>query len=296
MLSTIFAVFVLVVLGGIVRLTESGLGCPDWPLCHDQIVPPFDMHVLIEYTHRLVAGVSLILVFSMVLIALRYYRQRLWIVVPALIAFILMIVQAVLGGITVLTELAAEIVVAHFALAQVILATMVLTFVATSGHIEFRKTISDRGLRIFLITALIVSVFTYGLLLSGSYTTMSGASAACAGDWPHCLNAIWPSNKLSQIQMFHRILSIVCGFMLLMVSIMAWDRRYEKSGIAGTGIGLITLFLAQIFIGASSIWMENSVTIKIMHLALATIIWMGLISLVFLPFRSSKPGTGNATA
>ena len=44
-------------LGGIVRITDSGLGCPDWPLCHGKLLPPLELHTLIEYSHRLSASV-----------------------------------------------------------------------------------------------------------------------------------------------------------------------------------------------------------------------------------------------
>ena len=45
--------FIQITLGGFVRASESGLGCPDWPLCHGQIIPPIEFHTLIEYSHRL---------------------------------------------------------------------------------------------------------------------------------------------------------------------------------------------------------------------------------------------------
>ena len=53
---TVFSVFGLVVLGGVVRVTGSGLGCPDWPLCYGRVVPPWELTALIEYSHRMVAS------------------------------------------------------------------------------------------------------------------------------------------------------------------------------------------------------------------------------------------------
>ena len=53
---TVVATYALIVIGGIVRVTGSGLGCPDWPTCHGQIIPPLEQTALIEYTHRFVGA------------------------------------------------------------------------------------------------------------------------------------------------------------------------------------------------------------------------------------------------
>ena len=55
--ATAASVFILVIIGGVVRVTESGLGCPDWPLCYGQLLPPLEYTAIIEYTHRFVASV-----------------------------------------------------------------------------------------------------------------------------------------------------------------------------------------------------------------------------------------------
>ena len=61
-LISLVVAFSQITLGGIVRASESGLGCPDWPLCHGELIPPFEFHTLVEYSHRLTGTVLGILV------------------------------------------------------------------------------------------------------------------------------------------------------------------------------------------------------------------------------------------
>ncbi|TMF52344.1 MAG: protoheme IX farnesyltransferase, partial [Chloroflexi bacterium] len=60
--ATAVATYALVVLGGVVRVSGSGLGCPDWPLCHGRVLPPLDLHAIIEYSHRTAASLTSTLV------------------------------------------------------------------------------------------------------------------------------------------------------------------------------------------------------------------------------------------
>ncbi len=105
-LLTAFSAFALVVLGAVVRVTGSGLGCPDWPLCHGGLLPPLDAQAIIEYTHRLVASFLVgPLVLATGCVAWLAYRRERWLVVPATVALLLLLGQAMLGGATVLNEL-----------------------------------------------------------------------------------------------------------------------------------------------------------------------------------------------
>src|SRR5437879_69467 len=128
--ATAAVTYALVVLGGVVRVSGSGLGCPDWPLCHGHLLPPLQLHVLIEYGHRTAATLASLLILATALIAWRLVGNRPDLRVGATISVLLLVVQIGLGGITVLFELPAGIVLAHLATAVALLGAVCVTAAA----------------------------------------------------------------------------------------------------------------------------------------------------------------------
>ena len=102
-LASVVATFALIVLGGIVRVTGSGMGCGgEWPLCDGSLIPPLTKEDIIEYSHRLVAsGIVGPLVAGTFLIALLRYRNVRTVLIPSGISVVLLLAQAGLGGVTV---------------------------------------------------------------------------------------------------------------------------------------------------------------------------------------------------
>src|SRR5437588_10865396 len=123
---SLLASFLVVVWGGVVRVTGSGLGCPDWPLCHGQFRPSLDPATRTEWTHRFLAIVSGLTVAAMVVWTIVIYRADRRVVALALVAAVLYPLQAVLGAITVVLELPAEWVTVHLANAELLLATLTI--------------------------------------------------------------------------------------------------------------------------------------------------------------------------
>ena len=127
LLVTIAATFVLVVIGGTVRATDSGLGCPDWPTCHGKLIPSGDKHTIIEFSHRTAAAVVGVLFLGVTFFTFKTERRNKLVFWLAFSAGLLLAVQIILGGITVKKELPAEIVAAHLGTAMIFMAVMIVT-------------------------------------------------------------------------------------------------------------------------------------------------------------------------
>lgn len=288
-LATVAAILVLVVLGGVVRVTESGLGCPDWPLCHGKIIPPADTQTLIEYSHRLVASVVGILVLATAVTAWLRYRGRPWILAPSSLSLILVVVQGALGGVTVLTELEGSIVTAHLALAEALLVVATLVFLASWRGVSF----SQVRVGFLPLLAAGTALAAYGLLLSGSYTTTSGASGAC-NDWPLCQGEVFISSRLPAIHMAHRYVTLFVGLLILATVVAAWRQRGQRRDLAWVGLAAGGLFLVQAFVGAMAVWWGLPAEMRALHLALASTVWIALAALAMLPYtpvRTASRGT-----
>src|SRR5256886_7633548 len=136
-LTALFA-YLQIALGGVVRVTGSGLGCPDWPLCNGRPYPAADVHSIIEYSHRTVGAVTGILLIATVVLAWTVFRHQrplvAWLGTSSLVAIA---AEGALGGVVVVKELAPWLVMAHLGLAMVILGFLIATAV-TSPPATFR--------------------------------------------------------------------------------------------------------------------------------------------------------------
>lgn len=285
--AAIVAAFGQVTLGGVVRVSDSGLGCPDWPLCHGQLIPPFEVKTLIEYSHRLSASVLSVLVLGTAIIAWMQFRHRRWVVFPSLLAFALVIVAAALGGATVLTELAWWFVLFHLGVAEALVASLIIAAVAgwksedwLVGDAYDSPSISR--LEIFA-AASVLGVFA--LILSGSFMVGYGAGSSCA-TWPLCRGSLIPEGTTYAIHMGHRFVVSLVGVLVVVTSVMAWSRRSSIPSIAWPSVILLLLFAVQVMLGAVTVWAGFTAETKAIHLSVATLVWVALIfmsSLIYLP-------------
>ncbi len=269
-------------------MTESGLGCPDWPLCHGQLIPPFEFTTLIEYSHRLSASVLSVFVLATTVMAWMYYRHRRWVFVPSVLAFAMVIVAAVLGGATVLTELAWWFVLLHLGIAEVLVACLIIAGVAgwhSEDSLAGDAYDSPSIINLELLTlATVAGVF--GLILSGSYMVGYGAGSSCPV-WPGCLDDdMMPQGTAFAIHMGHRIVAALVGVLLLVTSMVALSRRSSIPSVAWSGGFLIFVFGIQVMLGAATVWSGFTAETKAIHLSAATLVWVALIfmlSLIYLP-------------
>ncbi len=130
-LATAVAVYILIVLGGVVSSTGSGLACPDWPLCHGQVIPYLTVSVLIEFTHRVWTVVVTTLVLATMLLAWKKYHWPSRLTTLSTLTFILLVGQIILGMVTVNTRTLPVAVASHLAVAILVFASALTTTVTS---------------------------------------------------------------------------------------------------------------------------------------------------------------------
>ena len=300
-LATVVLTFVVVVVGAYVRLSDAGLGCPDWPLCYGKPIPDAgeDAKAWKEMGHRYLAGALGILIFALVLAAWRK-RQSPWLAtaIAALVVF-----QATLGKWTVTMLLKPAIVVAHLA------GGMALLGLLTWFFLERTRSASPAGARALRLPAAVALLVLALQILLGGWVSANYAALACP-DLPLCLgqalppmdfaNAfhvlrelgrtdageLLPQAALVAIHWSHRI------FALAVVAAVVWaaTRAFQVSRRLGTAIAL--LLALQFSLGVANVAFNLPLALAAAHNAGAAALLAALVVLNFFAFRdhtSSSP-------
>ncbi len=278
---TAFFAYLQIALGGVVRVTGSGLGCPDWPLCHGRPYPAADIHSIIEYSHRSVGTITGVLLIGTVALAWVVFRQRrplvAWLATASLVAIA---AEGALGGVVVANELASWLVLVHLGLAMIILgfliATAAMSLPASTGA-------SDPSFRRL---AAVAAALTYGLLLTGSTVVASSADEGCRA-WPLCASGFaFDFAGANAFTMLHRGAVLVIGAVLVYTLIQALRHPATKAAALAT---LVVLGL-QVAVGAGAA-VTGAALFNGLHVAMATLVWAGMLSiaLVTLPRADRRP-------
>ncbi len=278
---TAAATLALITVGALVRTTGSGLGCPDWPLCHGALLPPAEKTAIIEYSHRTLASVVGVLVVAVAVVSLRVRRDDGTVRALALAALPLLALQAWLGKVTVERELPAEVVTVHLGTALILLALLALIAVfAILG--PGRRRVDSPQHRGFLRVTAGAAVVTAGVLLVGAYVVGADAGFACT-DWPGCPEARLPfadGGRLQHIHWLHRI-TVLAGLAAVAVVTLAATALPEAARLLRRAAWmLLGLYLLQIAIGALNAWTDFSSAARVAHLAASSAIWALLAVIV----------------
>ena len=267
------ALALIVLTGAAVRLTDSGLGCPDWPRCYGNAVPPLQGHALIEFGNRALSGiVGVVVVLTAVLAFTRrpFRRDLAWLALtlPAGV-----LAQAVLGGFTVREHLAPGFVMGHFALSMVILIGAVALAWRASHEPGTRPRSTDR-LAVWSVRA---------LAPLGAVTIFAGTAATAAG--PHSggasgqrIHRLYFEGADTLSWVVHRHATIAALFGVLAIAVWLLQRRRGHStGALEPLTVLCVLLAAQGLVGSVQYELHLPSDMVWVHVGLATATWVTVL-------------------
>jgi heme A synthase len=307
-LGTVVATFLLIVLGGIVRVSDSGLGCGKahsgvhgWPLCQGDVVPGVSLHSVIEYCHRFVAAVVVLLMAALAVQAWRRYRAHRAIVVASTAGSVLIVAQALLGAATVDQDLNETLVASHLGLAMLLFAITIFLLRAAQPGVAGAPPVNGgsgfRGLAVASQVVLFVAIVAGGYMAGTQHYGRlggpigAGAHDACGKEFPGCAHSgLLPfgDTRLVNIHLAHRLAVYITVVVVGALIVLALRRR-PTEGIRKWALALAGLLVLQFALGVLNVVLGDYEALIAAHLTAATLLWGALTAVTIQLFRVPAP-------
>jgi heme A synthase len=259
---TVGLFFILLVWGNLVAGLKAGLACPDWPLCHGKVLPPFRWDIYMEFLHRVIAAVA-----GVSLLALSYRRYRDYRggarAVP-LLAVSLLAVEIVMGGAVVLLELPVQLTTVHFTTGLVVF--LLVYYMNAFDGVAVPASFSITGYRGLFFG---MGILVFLLAAMGAYVRHAGAGLSLP-DWPTSLGGLVPAFLADGvlIQFSHRVLAAFVALTIVALwAATALDDHLRKHRKAAGA--LVLMILAQVAVGGVVVLSRLNFLTTALHLAVA---------------------------
>lgn len=262
--AALFFQWFIVLTGATVRLTGSGLGCPNWPTCTTtRAVPELEQHAMIEWLNRMTATPTLITALIALWACWRIAgRARPDLRIASSLVVVGVVVQAGVGALTVVLELPPEIVASHFLISIGLLAAATFAWHATSST-EPLKLGSHAPLRVTLAGVMLLSLLA--VIIAGVLTTASGPHSGASGT----------GQEINRFGIFSLAVTVHArGAWLFLAFVLAltWMRRNRQVAFRDLGV-LIALVLVQITLGEIQYRTSLPWHLVLAHVANAALLW-----------------------
>jgi heme A synthase len=306
-MATIVATFLLVIVGGIVRVSDSGLGCGPagsgfhgWPFCNGDVVPGLDLNSVIEYSHRVLAGIVGVMMVSLAVLAWRRHRANRALVRTTAAAAVLVLAQALLGAATVENDLDERLVAAHLGLAMALLALLIYVWRASKPENVGAEPADGgprfRPLAVGAATLALCTIVAGGYMAGtqnygrAGYQLGDGAHHACGKEFPTCNGDFMPfgQTRLVDIHLTHRFFVYLTTLAVLALIVLALRRR-PSAGVVRGAWAAAAVLAAQLLVGALNVWLDEYEALIVLHLALGTLLWATLVGIALQLFRVPEP-------
>jgi cytochrome c oxidase assembly protein subunit 15 len=254
------AIVFVTITGATVRLTDSGLGCENWPSCGDQFLPPTRFHSLVEFSNR---GVGIAVGITTLLAGLAAFRVRdlpRWLFWGALALPASVLAQGVLGGLTVLSGLHPLVVMGHFLLSLVAVAVAVLVVLGAHWFAVGRPTLAAPRWLMWLSLALVLPLLA--LVITGALVTAAGPRSGGEN--------VQRFGDLEDAIYVHVRATAVFGIGFLVLLVALWRLRGSLRPELLVAGGLLAVLLVQMVVGEVQWRNELPWWLVLIHVTLAT--------------------------
>jgi len=266
--SLVPAVLFLLVAGAMVTSTGSGLAVPDWPLSFGKVMPPMQGGVFYEHGHRMVATAIGLLTITLAAWTSRV-EPRAWVRRLTWGALGLVILQGVVGGMTVLLRLPVWTSALHACLAQGFFLVIVFLALAHSPAWEEREVELPRQSRLPRL-ALLTTIAIYAQLVLGAVMRHMNAALAIP-DFPTVFGGALPPSWTPEIfiHFAHRLGALIVS---LLVFGTAWSARRAPRHLRANAFAMALIVVVQVMLGASIIWTSRQVGVATLHVVVGAVL------------------------
>lgn len=291
------ATLALITLGAVVRSTDSGLGCSDhWPGCNGSAIPDFtNHHVVIEFSHRVVAGIVVLLIAALTVRAYRRRSEGPDLFAPSAAALALVLFQAGLGAVVVKLDLDAESVVLHMVTAVSLLALLIyIVALASPKHQAFEE---PPGREISSMARWSAGGILF-LMAVGSYLSGIEGGGRAFNDWPLMDGRLIPDLAVEEkaIHFFHRGVAGVVGLFVIVAMLRIIKQSGRNPSVRKLATAVLVLFGAETLIGALNVWTDLNALVVTLHLLVGATMWGCLVAMSLTTstkFRERVAGAQN---
>ncbi len=285
----VVATLILVAAGGMVTSTNSGLSVPDWPTTYGHQMFSFPLTGMVggifyEHGHRLIATVVGMLTIGLVLFLWRA-EPRPWVRRLGWLALLAVVVQGLLGGLTVIFLLPDAISISHAALAQIFFGlTIAIALVTSPGwQRESTAAVDDEGLR---QRALMLTALVYGQILIGATMRHTGGGLAIP-DFPLSYGRLVPPfwNLAIALHFSHRVVALVIAALATAVAWRILDRHRSRPELLRPASALVAAVVGQITLGAFVVLTGKTEIVNTLHVATGAVVLGTSLFLTLRAFR-----------
>ncbi|TRM12507.1 heme A synthase [Lentibacillus cibarius] len=274
LLITIVLTYLLIVFGGYVASSESGMGCgPDWPLCNEKVIPQLSGDTLIEFGHRVIGAVLFFMtVFLFVNIKkgnghLQEQKAANWMI-------LLLTLQLVMGAVVVFYHLPSIIITVHLLIAMIFIALLIWLW----RH-ESAKSIQNTTIVTHLNMAIVLLFLTIGL---GAYIKHEELGLSCG--WLECTEqSFFPDTFAQLLQTSHRLLALVSAVYIIFLVFNVF--RTNETFLKRRMLLILGVVIIQMAVGVMTILSFLSLSMAVWHLAIGTLLFAMILEVRVICYK-----------